>query len=892
MSLTTGQRIGVYEVTAAIGAGGMGEVYRAHDTTLNRDVALKVLPDLFADDPERLARFQREAEVLASLNHPNIAQIYGLEQTDGVKALVLELVEGPTLAGRIAQGAIPLDEALPIAKQIAEGLEAAHEAGVIHRDLKPANIKVNPDGVVKILDFGLAKALEPDRSEEDIANSPTMTAAATRAGIIMGTAAYMSPEQAKGKAVDKRSDIWAFGAVVYEMLTAKRAFAGEDVSDTLAAVLRADPDWGALPSDTPPRIRRVLRRCLERDRANRLRDAGDARIEIHDATTDSESDTTGTTAAAPLAWWQEPMSIGLGALGLVVVTGLAVWNLNGAPEPTPGPIIRFAIVLPQDQRLTSPSHHQLAVSADGAHVVYVANGQLQMRSMQALDPTPIPGTEGGAEPFFSPDGAWIGFRQAGQLKKVALAGGVPTTIVDLQGGMLWGASWASDDAILISQPEGIVQVSANGGTPKVLIPFDDANSEAGRQPQLLPGGQAVLFTHRPLEVNDWTQAEVVVQTLETGERRVLVDRGTDARYVPTGHLVFAQEATLLAVPFNLERLEVTGGPVSLVENMSFRGQSGAAQFGVSNSGALVYLPRTNLDRTLVWVDRSGEETSVSEDAREYRYPRLSPDGTRIAVAVLDADRPDLWVRDLGRGTMTRLTFHESADAYPVWTPDGERAVFLSTRDGGGLFWKRADGTGQVERLSPELGAPLPSAVSPDGTTLLYAAQHPETSWDIEALSLTGERTSRRVLNEPFVQHWARLSPNGRWLAYQSNESGRHEVYVRPFPDVETGKWQVSTTGGVHPVWNQDGRELFYQSGAWMLAVPLETEPAFTPSAPERLFERPLISGGGRHWDISRDGQRFLMHKEADTTDSGSPRAQMQVVLNWLEELKARVPTGQ
>ena len=619
--MTPGTKLAHYEILEPIGKGGMGEVYRARDGKLGRDVAIKVLPEEFAKDKERLSRFQREAKLLASLNHPNIASIYGLEESDGVKALVLELVEGPTLAERIAEGPIPVEEALPIARQIAEALEAGHEAGVIHRDLKPANIKTKEDGTVKVLDYGLAKALEgdsPSGADSELSQSPTLTRQGTQSGVILGTAAYMSPEQAKGKRVDKRADIWAFGAVVYEMLTGKRAFAGEDVSDTLAAVLRAEPDLDALPVETPESLRLVLRLCLSKDVTRRFQSIGDVRLAMEGA---FETTATQGAVSQPVGWRPSMGMATAAALLLGVITGVGLWSVMHR-EPTPRPVARFSLPLPPGDSLTGRGRHVVALSSDGTRLVYSANQQLYLRAMDQIEATPVRGTEGGARsPFFSPEGEWVGFWAEGQLKKVAIRGGAPVSLCEAQ--IPWGARWGADDTIVFGQRgAGILRVSANGGTPEVLIPLE-GTEEVGHGPQVLPGEKAMLFTLG--DGTNWDDAQIVVHSLETGERKVLIEGGRDARYVATGHLVYVLDGTLLAVPFDVDELEVTGGPIPMAEGVMTAGsRTGAAHFSVSDTGALVYVAGSDrADRTLVWVDRDGREEALAAEPRAYISTYLS-----------------------------------------------------------------------------------------------------------------------------------------------------------------------------------------------------------------------------------------------------------------------------
>ena len=647
MPLTVGSQLGHYDVTALIGEGGMGQVYQATDTKLNRQVALKILPEAFAGDPDRLARFQREAQVLASLNHPGIAAIYGLEESDDTRALVLELVEGPTLADRIAQGPIPLDEALPIAKQIAEALEAAHEQGVIHRDLKPANIKVREDGTVKVLDFGLAKAFQPDASDASQSMSPTisLTAAATQMGMVIGTAAYMAPEQAKGLPVDKRADIWAFGAVLFEMLTGKKLFDAGDVSEMLASVLVKDPDISSMGTHVPANIRSVVRRCLVKDPKQRLRDIGDVRLAMEGTFETTVGAPSDAIVASPVAVWQRPVPLLLAGLVVAAISGLAVWSLS---RPAPLRVARFPIPLAADQIFTFNGRPLVAISPDGSQVVYAANQSLWLRPVDELQATQVPGTEAEARgPFFSADGQSIGFWATGQLKKVAVSGGAPVTLTDVPDNPT-GASWGVDDMILYGQPEGIMQVPGASGTPTLLIPANDGEVMHG--PQMLPGGEWVLYTVVE-DQSSWDEAEIVAQSVTTGERKVLIDGGRDGRYVATGHLVYLLDNVLFAAPFDVGSRELTGGQVPLVEGVREavgggpRG-GGAAQFSVSANGSLVYVPGSAGGANIVmltWVDRDGNEDMIPAPPRAYQHPRVSPDGTRVAVDITDGENRDIWI---------------------------------------------------------------------------------------------------------------------------------------------------------------------------------------------------------------------------------------------------------
>ena len=808
MALEVGTRLGHYDVTSLLGEGGMGQVWQATDTQLGREVALKILPDAFAADPDRLARFTREAQILASLNHPNIAAIYGIEEAEGTRALVLELVEGPTLADRISKGPIPLDEALPIAKQIAEALEAAHEQGVIHRDLKPANIKVKDDGTVKVLDFGLAKAFQPDASDPNLSISPTisLTAAATQMGMVIGTAAYMAPEQAKGKVVDKRADVWAFGAVVYEMLTGTRAFVGDDVSDTLAAVLRAEVNLEGLPEETPGRLRQVLRACLQRDPKQRVQAIGDVRLAM-EGTFETTVGTQSEPEVAPqLQLWQRPIPLALAGLALLGLGGLAVWSLTRLVGTPPSLPTRFALTLPSDVTIGIQG---LAMSPDGRTVVFDGGSgapgglQLYRRRLDELEATPIPGTENGQLPFFSPDGLWVGFFASGTLKKVSLDGRPPVTLCVVPGGRR-GASWASDDTILFNfgGSNEMWRVAAAGGEAEPLAATTDPDPGVVlRWPDMLPDGSAALVT---VWAGGLSDAQVGVVSLATGELTPLV-AGSSPRYSPTGHIVYWREDSLWAVPFDTQQRKLTGAAAPVVEDVRAN-QGGLAHFALGDEGSLVYGPGgTAGRRTLVWVDREGQEEPMGVTPRTYSAPRVSPDGTQLAFRALDGE-DDIWTYHLGRQTSQRLTYHPSGDGDPVWTADGTKVAFFAAgRDGGpGVFWKAADGTGDAERLST--GAHGPASVSPDGTRLLFADRG--SGLDIGWLLLDGDPNPEPLYSSSFNETGAVVSPDGEWMAYEADDSGRFEVYVRPFPNVDDGRWQVSTAGGAEPVWGPAGRELF------------------------------------------------------------------------------------
>jgi len=910
--LSPGTRLGAYEILTLVGSGGMGEVYRAKDTTLGREVALKILPASFTNDPDRVARFHREAQVLASLNHPHIGQIYGLENANGTQFLVLELVDGESLNKRIARGRIPVVEALNIVKQIADALEAAHDKGIIHRDLKPANIALTKDGSVKLLDFGLAKATEAASgpSSLDVTNSPTITSPAmlTGIGVLLGTVAYMSPEQATGKPADRRSDIWALGVVLLEMLTGRPVFPGETVPHVLAAVLKSDPDWTALPASTPAPIRRLLRRCLEKDRRRRLADAADARLEIVDALAVPSAVEGGQSVPATRR------AVAVASVALLiggVVAAAATWMLT-RPAPATRQPVRFSIVPPAALTLALGGFDRdLALSPDGTHLVYVSiAGQLMVRAMDQLDAVAIGGVTDARSPFFSPDGRWVGFFSGGgngELKKVAIAGGPPLSLCRYSGGPR-GASWGTDDMIVFATADpssGLLRVSAAGGTPTILTTPDKALGGFDHLfPTVLPGGRAVLFTiasERPTDI-----MQVAILDLTTGRRTILVSGGSQAEYVEPGYLVYAVAGSLRVVRFDPRSLTVANDPVPIVEQVRTL-PNGAAEFSVSRQGALVYVSggATGATRSLVWVTRQGQEATIPLPPRAYVFPRLSPDGTRVALDIRDQES-DIWIADLARTNLTRLTDPPGPDTYPVWTPDSRRIIFASARAGrANLFWQSADNTGRVERLTTGPNSQLPTAIAPDGTRLIIRERGP-TGPELRVVRVSGSSGRSEVTPAPTLAAGSlqserlaqtalpgingEVSPDGHWLAYQSSESGQAQIYVRPFPNVDGGHWTISTNGGTRPAWARSGEELFYLDGAnAMMAVSVHTTPTFRVETPTKLFDgRYYANEDGRTYDVSADGQRFIMIKPI-ASDQPSALPNMVIVLNWLEELKARVP---
>jgi serine/threonine-protein kinase len=922
MPLSPGTWLNHYQILGHLGTGGMGEVYRALDNKLQREVALKVLPKAFAQDPERLARFRREAQVLAQLNHVNIAAIHTVEQSGETHFLVMELALGETLRDRIhpsrarEQAAhpspVPLEEALDICKQIAAGLECAHEKPIVHRDLKPANIKVTPEGVVKILDFGLARAFSGDTASSDPANSPTLSAM-TVPGTILGTAAYMSPEQARGKKVDKRTDIWALGCVLYELLTAKPAFDGEDIPDILAAVMKGEPDWTALPESTPPNVRFALRRCLEKDAKRRFHAATDVAISLEEPWSVSIPAPPPAPVPEPPVWRRPvPLHVAtLGALVALIFVGLAVWNLK-PPVPAAQAPAHLNIALPPGDRLAAHEYPPLALSPDGSHLVYVAIRndvqQLFLRAMDSREAKPLSGTEGAASPFFSPDGEWIGFFAGGKLKKVSIAGGAPQTVCDSAGN--GGASWGTDGNIVFTPSfgSGLLRVSAAGGTPEVLTTLDPTQDELShRWPQFLPDGNTLLFT--VMTGAGWDGVHTAVLRFDTGERRVVHRGALTGLFVPTGHLVYERAGTLLAVPFDLARLEVTSSaPVTIAEGVTESVATLGAEYSFSVGGALAYVPASprQFERRLVWVDRKGEVEPLPAPPRHYRDVALSPDGRQVAISIRSG-KEEIWLYDLARGTLTRLTSESGDSRNPVWTPDGKRIAYLGTRAGlRNVFWRTTEGTGVEERLTTG-DTQWPMSWSPDGKWLAFGDLSTTTGGDVWTLPLDGgpgpigaeARKPQPLIRTPFAEYGGVFSPDGRWLSYSSDESGRQEIYVRSFPDPTAiasgrqadpgGKWQISSEGGggdENPYhWARNGRELFYRNGNKMMAVDIQTEPSFTAGRPRLLFEGQYEDW----WDVAADGQRFLM---VQSVEPEQPATQIHVVLNWFEELKRRVPTGQ
>jgi serine/threonine-protein kinase len=909
MSLLPGTRIGSYEVGARLGAGGMGEVYRARDTRLQRDVAIKILPEIFAADPERLARFDREAQALAALNHPNIAQIYSVEEGAAeaghdVRALVMELVEGETLADRIVRGAIPLDEALPIARQIAQALESAHEQSIIHRDLKPANIKVTAAGVVKVLDFGLAKLLDPTdrgvRRQPDLSMSPTLTSPvmATGVGTLLGTAAYMSPEQARGRTVDRRSDIWAFGCVLYEMLTGRRAFdAGETVSDAVAAILTREPEWDALPSQTPNRVRLLLRRCLQKDPQKRLRDVGDAGLDIDESLTETALPaTTIVSGGPPRSIWGRAMPLALAAVAASAVAGTAAWWLKPAPALH---VTRLSLALPEGQRYTTTNRQIVAMSPDGTLLGYVSNGALHVKSLADLEPRTIAEASSGlANPTFSPDSRSIAFWSLGDrtIRRVAVTGGSPIAVTTTADFLFYGMSWDQSGILWGEGSRGIMRVAPEGGKPERIASVKDG--ELAHGPQILPGGQALLFTiGRGSATDRWDKGQIVVQSLTTGERKTLIDGGSDGRYLPTGHLVYATGGTVFAVPFDLSRLEVAGSPTPVLEGVrrSLGLTTGATQFSVSDTGSLLYIPgppTLSAASDLGVIDRTGAVQRLKLPLASYEHPRVSPDGRRITFATDDGKEAIVWVYDLDGATqMRRLTFG-GRNRFPIWSADGTRIAFQSDRDGVlAIFWQPADGASGAERLTtPSPGTShVPESFSPTGNVFLFDVLEGPSGASLWTSSPIDKKAARVEGVQSTALTNAVLSPNGKWLAWTTSEAQGSGIFVQPFPGTGA-RYQITSERGIYPLWSRDGRALFFTPPGELQMVTITTQPSVVIGKPASLPRGFLVSGTGtpRSYDLLPDGRFIGVIDPALTPQAVTGASSQVLVLNWFEELRARV----
>jgi eukaryotic-like serine/threonine-protein kinase len=880
MPIASGKRLGPYEILSGNGAGGMGEVYRARDTRLDRIVAIKVLPAHLADKPELRERFEREARTIASLNHPHICTLHDIGHQDGIDYLVMEYLEGETLATRLLKGPLPLEQVLRYAIEMADALDKAHRKGITHRDLKPGNIMLTKSGA-KLLDFGLAKLKqEASPAGAPLSQLPTAKDAITAQGTILGTLQYMAPEQLEGKQADARTDIFAFGAVVYEAATGKKAFEGQSQASVISAIMSSDPaPMSSLQPMTPPTLDRVVKKCLAKEPERRWQAASDVCDELKWIAEESAPRTAPAVAPATAVRvgrrWVAPLA--LACVFAAAIAVLAVWILKPA---APKPVTRFAMSLPPGQRLDQGA--PVAISPDGTRLVYAAGPsilttQLYIRAMDGLEARPIPGTEGGGDPFFSPDSQWIGFESRGPLMKVSVNGGVPVSLADATVASFFGASWGSQGKIAFAPQAGspIQQIPDTGGSPQPLTRLEKGEN-SHRWPEFLPGGKGVLF-----EVGQGVPSKIAAQMPGTSEHRDLLPAGSFPRYAPSGHLIYLQGSNLMAVPFDPQRLAITGAAVPVMGGVL------PGQYSFSSTGSLVYVPGSveAAQLKLVWVDRKGAEQPVAAPAHNYVLPKVSPDGKRVAAGIEEADS-QIWLYDLGRDTVTRLTFEGSGNIDPVWTPDGKRVVFKGT--GNRLFWQPADGSAGAEPLtSSELaGNNVPGSWSPDGQVLAFMEINPDTGYDIYTLPLKDGKP------QPFVRTASletapRFSPDGHFIAYVSDESGRVEIYVRSYPG-PGGKWQISTEGGTEPVWNPKGRELFYRNGNKMVAVDVSTQPTFSAGKPKMLFEGPYVPTPRSFpdYDVSPDGQRFLMLK---ANEQAQAPAQINVVLNWFEELKRRVP---
>ena len=895
------QTLGHYQLESQLGAGGMGIVYQATDTRLGRQVAIKLLHESFAKDPERLARFDREARLLASLNHSNIAAIHGLEEAGGVKFLVLEYAPGETLAALLAKGPLPFRQVLEVGRQIAEALEAAHEKGVIHRDLKPENIKITPEGKVKVLDFGLAKALEEARPAGGEAGTATITAEMTRAGTVMGTPAYMSPEQASGKAVDRRTDIWAFGCVMYEALTGKRTFPGDGTTDVLAGVLARDPDWGALPATTPENVRSLLRRCLTKDPQSRLHDIADARLELEDVL----AGRVAVTVTAPLRRPVGKLILAGVAAGLVIgAIAVGIWTWRSAGPAVPPRVVRFTIDLPPGQRIVPSWDTHFTFSRDSKTLLYLANAVtgivgLNERRMDDVESRLLPDGQGLRNPIYSPDGRWLATVDWNKalFVKIPLTGGARIPISPIE--MVFNGDWGPDGYIYWTNQliGAIIRTSENGGKNEPVTELDVAKQErTHRYAKLLPGGKVLIFTVGSGGIDSYDDARVDAFDLATKKRTPIVRGGTSPHYSPSGHIVYARAGSLYAVPFDTARLEATGMPMKVLDGVLMSINIGSADFDISPAGDLAYAagPKENGERTLQWVDRQGKAAQLPLPARSYLNPRISPDGKQLAVEVEGVNH-DFYVYDFDRAVMTNMT-NDGVSHAPIWTPDGKHIAYRSWKGGKmTLWWMPADRSTQPERLLTKLeGWQQAVSFSPDGKNLVFDQLGVERRPAVWVLPMEGDREPHPFGARGFPEGAGKFSPDGKWMVYCSMESGKAEVFVQPWPGPGP-KIQISSEGGMDPVWRRDGKEIFYRNGTKMMAVAVGTQSPFRAGRPQQLWEGDYMFGPSSScgikgttttsYDVSPDGQRLLMIRE---TDQKMYATKIVVVLNWVEELKRKM----
>jgi Tol biopolymer transport system component len=885
MALQPNQRLGPYEILAAVGAGGMGEVYRARDTRLDRTVAIKVLPAHLADKPELRERFDREAKTIASLNHPHICTLYDIGHQDGTDYLVLEYLEGETLAERLKKGPLPLDQVLRYAIEISDALDKAHRKGITHRDLKPGNILLTKSGA-KLLDFGLAKLKQEATPAVSLSKGPTVDSAMTAEGTILGTLQYMAPEQVEGKTneIDARTDIFAFGAVVYEMATGKKAFEGKSQASLIAKILETDPPpVSSLQPMTPPALDRVVKKCLAKEPEKRWQTASDVCDElkwISDSGFQPGVLVSGLTARmlTRRVVWAAAVAV---ALALIAASAL---YLRRTPSPEMH-AVRFTVGPPENGRFNA-NPMLLTVSPDGTKLAFVAadasgKQQLWIRPLDSPTAQPLPGTDNPSQPFWSADGRSVGFNADGKLKKIAVSGGPALTLAETTA---FGSTWNSKDVVLFAAKTIIYRVSAAGGTATPVTALDSSRKETSHYwPSFLPDGNHFLYL--ALSSNPENNA-IFVGSLDSKDRKLLLNAMSNVAYVPPGYLLFDRQGTLMAQPFDAERLELTGEAVPLAEDVQYNPAQGRTAFAASNNGVLAYRHGAEANLlTLVWVSRNGTEQRLAAPPHNYVMPRVSPDGRRIAAGIEGADS-QIWLYDLDRDTLTRLTFEGTGNIDPIWTPDGKRIVFKGNKQR--LFWQPADGSGPAEELTKNDLASnnIPDSFSPDGQVLAFVEMNP--GYEVYTLPLADGKP-QPFIRSPSNGTSPRFSLDGRFIAYASDESGRFEIYVRPYPG-PGGKWQISTEGGTEPVWNPKGRELFYRSGTKMMAVEVTTQGAFSAGKPKVLFEGQYVPTprSFQDYDVSPDGQRFLMLKSGE--QSQAP-AQINIVLNWFEELKQKVPTG-
>jgi Tol biopolymer transport system component/predicted Ser/Thr protein kinase len=906
MPLTSGTKLGPYEIVSPIGAGGMGEVYRARDTRLDRTVAIKVLPAHLADTPDAKQRFEREARAVSALNHPNICTLFDVGSQDSTEYLVMEYIEGETLATRLEKGALPLDQSLRIGIEVADALDKAHRAGIIHRDLKPGNIMLTKSGA-KLLDFGLAKATLPLASGGTLTAMATRTTPMTQAGMIVGTFQYMSPEQVEAKELDARSDIFSFGSVLYEMLTGRAAFQGRSQLSVASAILEKDPEpMSTLQPMTPPALDRTVRKCLAKDSEDRWQTARDLLLELKwIAEAGSQAG-----VPAPVASHRknrERTAWAIAALLALIAIVSTIGYVQRAPKPAQ--LMRLSAELGADVALYTDFGADAVLSPDGTRLVFVAAGadkiqRLYVRSLDQMQATVLSGTEGVRDPFFSPDGQWIAFFAGGKLKKISVQGGAVVTLCDAPTDR--GGSWGDDGSIVFAagNREGLSKVSSAGGKPE---PLTTLNQQAGevthRWPQVLPGSKDVIYTDHT-SGGQFDDADIAVYSTVSGKVKTVLHGGSYPRYLPSGHLVYVHNSTLFAVPFDSTRLEVTGQSAPVVEGVASNPSHGGAQFSFSDSGAFVYVAGSavNLDVSIYWMDAAGKFTPLRETPGNYDNPAISPDGKRLAMDITNGNRTDIWVYEWERDTLTRLTFKGDANFDPVWTPDGQRIVYESTEKGkvGNLWWIRADGGGDAQRLTEGKYAQIPWSWSPDARTFAFFQNNPGTGWDIMTMPVEGsEKTGwkpgepKPFVNTPATEVNPAFSPDGRWIAYYSNESGPAEVYVRPFPG-PGGKWQISTGGGLMPEWSRNGKELFYRTSDSKIMVV-----SYTTSGDSFHADKPRLWSPGQfttrgtslNYALHPDGKRFAVLKAGNGETAPPPINKASFIFNFFDELRRKVPAG-